>query len=191
MRQAIEEGFILDVLRNYTIYDRFFRILQIANNDKVVEGKKASKALMKYVDTHHLNLSNKAKIIVDHFRMHCQPKIAGLAKGIIVSSSRLQAIKYKQEIDEYIKSQNYQGIKTLVAFSGTIKDEFGTIYTEQNINKTSTELDFREKFNSPEYNILVVAEKYQTGYDQPLLHSMYVDKKLYGIRAVQTLRATQ
>jgi len=106
---------------------------------------------------------------------------------MVVASSRLQALKYKQEIDEYIKLKDYPNIKTLVAFPGSIKDESGNRYTEKNINNISTESELRVKFDSQEYNILIVAEKYQTGYDQPLLHTMYVDKKLYGIKAVQTL----
>jgi type I restriction enzyme R subunit len=187
MKQAIEEGFIFDVLKNYTTYERYFRIIQIASEDKVVTGRKASSALMKYVDTHHLNLSYKVEKIVEHFRIHCQPKIAGLAKAMVIASSRVQAMKYKQEIDSYILSQNYVGIKTLVAFSGTIQDEDGNSFTEQNVNRTSNEWELRQKFNSPEYNILIVAEKYQTGYDQPLLHTLYIDKKLHGIKVVQTL----
>ena len=186
MRQAIEEGFIFDVLKNYTTYERHFRIIKIASEDKVVEGKKASRALLKYVDTHHLNLSKKSEIIVEHFREHTQPKIGGLAKAMVVGSSRIQALRYKQEIDEYIKKQGYKGIKTLVAFSGTLKDDLG-IHTEQSMNGTSSDWELREKFDTREYNILIVAEKYQTGFDQPLLHTMYVDKNLKGIKAVQTL----
>jgi type I restriction enzyme, R subunit len=187
MKQAIQEGFILDVLKNYTTYERYFRIVKTASEDKVVEGKKASRALLKYVDLHHLNLQNKAKVIVEHFREHTQPKIGRLAKAMVVGSSRLQAKKYKDYIDEYIQKQGYEGIKTLVAFSGSLKDETGAVFTEQSINKTKTEQELREKFDTPEFNILIAAEKYQTGFDQPLLHTMYVDKKLYGIKAVQTL----
>jgi len=187
MRQAIEEGFILDVLKNYTTYERYFKIVKTAAEDKVVEGKKASRALLRYVDLHHLNLANKAKIIVEHFIAHTQNKIGGKAKAMVVASSRLQALRYKQEIDEYIAKNNYSGIGTLVAFSGSLKDDLGNVFTEQNINKTKTEWELREKFEQPEYKILVVAEKYQTGYDQPLLHTMYVDKSLFGIKAVQTL----
>jgi type I restriction enzyme R subunit len=125
MKQAIEEGFILDVLKNYTTYERYFHIVKTASEDKVVEGKKASRALLKYVDLHHLNLQNKAKIIVEHFREHTQPKIGGLAKAMVVGSSRQQVLRYKQEIDEYFQKQGYQGIKTLVAFSGLLKDDTG------------------------------------------------------------------
>lgn len=187
MNQAIQEGFILDVLKNYTTYEHSFHIIKTASEEKVVEGNKASRALLKYVDLHHLNLSNKAKLIIEHFREHTQPKIGGLAKAMVVCSSRLQALRYKQEIDHYIEKNRYQGIKTLVAFSGTLKDDVGQLVTEQSINQTKTEGELRDKFETPEYNILIVAEKYQTGFDQPLLHTMYVDKKLYGIKAVQTL----
>ena len=187
MKQAIQEGFILDVLKNYTTYDRQFRIVKTASEDKVVEGKKASRALLKYVDLHHLNLSTKSKIIVEHFRDHTLPKIGGLAKAMVVGSSRAQALKYKQEIDAYIKKNNYKEIKTLVAFSGTLKDDEGNTCTEQSMNGTRSDMELREKFDTKEYNILIVAEKYQTGFDQPLLHTMYVDKKLHGIKAVQTL----
>ena len=121
MKQAIQEGFILDVLKNYTTYESYFRIVRTASEDRVVEGKKASRALLKYVDLHHLNLQEKATIIVEHFKEHTHAKIGGLAKAMVVASSRLQALKYKQEIDDYIQKQNYQGIKTLVAFSGSSK----------------------------------------------------------------------
>jgi type I restriction enzyme, R subunit len=106
-------------------YERYFHIVKTASEDKVVEGKKASRALLKYVDLHHLNLQNKAKIIVEHFREHTQPKIGGLAKAMVVGSSRQQVLRYKQEIDEYFQKQGYQGIKTLVAFSGLLKDDTG------------------------------------------------------------------
>jgi len=187
MKQAIDEGFILDVLRKYSTYERHFSIIKTASEDKTVEGKKASRALLKYVDLHHLNLSKKSEIIVEHFKEHTQQKIGGHAKAMVVSSSRDQALKYKLEIDEYVKKQGYNGINTLVAFSGSLKDDTGKNWTEQSINNTSSDWELREKFDTPDYNILIVAEKYQTGFDQPLLHTMYVDKKLYGIKAVQTL----
>jgi len=187
MKQAIQEGFILDVLKNYTTYDRHFKIVKTASEDKTVEGKKASRALLKYVELHQLNLENKAKVIVEHFKDHTQQKIGEEAKAMVVGSSRLQALKYKLEIDEYIKEKGYKNIKTLVAFSGSLKDDTGKTYTEQSINGTHSDWELREKFDTKEFNILIVAEKYQTGFDQPLLHTMYVDKKLYGIKAVQTL----
>jgi type I restriction enzyme, R subunit len=187
MKQAIDEGFILDVLRKYSTYERHFSIIKTSSEDKTVEGKKASRALLKYVDVHHLNLSKKSEIIVEHFREHTQQKIGGQAKAMVVGSSRDQALKYKLEIDEYVKKQGYKGINTLVAFSGSLKDDAGNTFTEQSINNTSSDWELREKFDTPEFNILIVAEKYQTGFDQPLLHTMYVDKKLYSIKAVQTL----
>ena len=187
MRQAIEEGFILDVLKNYSTYDRQFKLVQTASEDKIVEGKAATRAVMNYVDTHHDNLSNKAEIIVEHFREHTLEKIGGNAKAMVVASSRNQARLYKQEIDAYIKSKNYEEINTLVAFSGSLKDETGNIYTENSINKTRSDQEISDKFNTKKFNILIVAEKFQTGFDQPLLHTMYVDKKLKGIKIVQTL----
>ena len=187
MKQAIQEGFILDVLKNYTTYERYFRLVKTASEDKVVEGKKASRALLQYVDSHQRNVDEKTRVIIEHFREHTQSKIGGLAKAMVVCSSREQALKYKNAIDEYVKKQQYQGIKSLVAFSGTLKDDLGNIYTEQSINGTKTDKELRQLFDTREYNILVVAEKYQTGFDQPLLHTMYVDKKLRGIKAVQTL----
>ena len=187
MKQAIEEGFILDVLRKYSTYERHFGILKTSSEDKTVEGKKALRALLKYVDLHHLNLSKKSEIIVEHFKEHIQQKIGGQAKAMVVGSSREQALKYKLEIDEYIKKQGYKGINTLVAFSGSLKDETGKVWTEHSINNTKSDRELPEKFDTNDYNILIVAEKYQTGFDQPLLHTMYVDKKLHGIKAVQTL----
>ena len=186
MNQAIEENFILDVLKHYSTYEGYFKIVKTAAEDKIVEAKKASRALMRYVDTHHLNIATKAQVIVEHFKTHTQPKIGRVAKAMVVGSSRFQAYRYKQEIDEYIQKQGYQGIRTLVAFSGSLHVD-GEIVTEQKINNTKTNQELVDKFDTPDYNILIVAEKYQTGYDQPLLHTMYVDKKLKGIKAVQTL----
>ena len=118
---------------------------------------------MNYVDTHHDNLSNKAEIIVEHFREHTLEKIGGNAKAMVVASSRNQARLYKQEIDSYIKSKNYEEINTLVAFSGSLKDETGNIYTENSINKTHSDQEISDKFNTKKFNILTVAlEKFQT-----------------------------
>ena len=187
MKQAIEEGFILDVLKNYVTYKQYFSIVQTSTNDKVVDGRKTNREIMKYVDKHYLNISQKVKIIIEHFRINCKQKIGGLAKAMIVASSREKALQYKEEIDIYVKSKEYKGINTLVAFSGTLKDSQGKIQTEQSINNTANEFELRNKFDTDEFNILIVAEKYQTGFDQPLLHTMYIDKKLSGIKVVQTL----
>jgi type I restriction enzyme, R subunit len=187
MRQAIQEGFILNVLENYSTYESQFKIVQTCSENKTVDGKKAKQALQKYVDSHYLNIPKKSKIIVEHFRDHTRLKIGEKAKAMVVCSSRNAAFNYKTEIDEYIEKHNYKKIKTMIAFSGELKDELGNIFTENSLNHTKSDKEFREKFNSREYNILIVAEKYQTGFDQPLLHTMYVDKKLRGIKAVQTL----
>ena len=175
MKQAIEENFILDVLKNYTTYDTHFKIVQTSAADKSVDGKRAARAVMNYVDSHHLGFVEKSKIIVDHFHSHTLPKMGRRAKAMVIADSRQNARRYKNYIDEYIKSQNYQDINTMVAFSGSLEDELGNIYTEQSINNTKSDKEFREKFNGKKYNILIVAEKYQTGYDQKLLHTMYVD----------------
>src|SRR2546427_4335122 len=106
----------LDVLKTYVTYEQYFELIQTSDKDKIVQGRKASRALIKYVDTNNITLSKKAEVIIEHFRSHCQPKIGGLAKAMVVASSRVHAVKYKQQIDAYINLQNYQGIKTLVAF---------------------------------------------------------------------------
>ena len=187
MKQAIDEGFILDVLKNYTTYDTHFKIVQTSAADKSVDGKRAARAVMNYVDSHHLGFVEKSKIIVDHFHSHTLPKMGRRAKAMVIADSRQNARRYKNYIDEYIKSENYQDINTMVAFSGSLEDELGNIHTEQSINNTKSDKEFREKFNSKKYNIMIVAEKYQTGYDQKLLHTMYVDKKLKGIKIIQSL----
>ena len=163
MKQAIQEGFILDVLKNYTTYARYFQIVQTASEDKVVEGKKASRALFNHINTHQRNVEPKTEMIIDHFREHTQPKIGCLAKAMIVCSSREQVLLYKKAVDKYIEKNQHVGIKALVAFSGTLIDEFGKTYTEQSINGTKTDLELREKFDTAEYNILIVAENIRQG----------------------------
>jgi type I restriction enzyme R subunit len=193
MRQAIKEGFILDVLANYTTYDTYYRL---ANTEPAVDPEvptsKASAALARFVSLHPTNLSQKAEIIVEHFRQKTAGKIGGHAKAMVVTRSRLHAVRYKQAIDDYIRKQGYHTgrgrIGTLVAFSGTVIDpsQPGVSYTEALMNGFS-ETQLPKRFTSDDYQVLVVAEKYQTGFDQPLLHTMYVDKKLAGVKAVQTL----
>jgi len=187
MNQAIEEGFILDVLKNYTTYESHFRLVQTSSEDKIVDNKTASREVMNYVDTHQERINYLAEFIVEHFRKFVLPKIGGLAKAMVVSSSRNQARLYKLAIDEYVKSKNYQDVNTLVAFSGSLKDETGNIYTEHNMNNVKTDKETTKNFDTKKFNILIVAEKYQTGYDQNKLHTMYVDKKLKGIKIVQSL----
>lgn len=185
MRQAIEEGFILDVLKNYTTYKTFFKLSKQIEDDPKINKKKASRAIAKFVSLHPHNLAQKTVIIVEHFRQVIMKKIGGKAKAMVVTASRPHVIKYKQEFDRYIKEKEYHEIKTLVAFSA-FKDEFGILHTESDINSFG-EKELPDKFNTMEYQLLLVADKYQTGFDQPLLHTMYVDKKLSGVKAVQTL----
>ncbi|MGG2093976.1 type I restriction endonuclease [Bacillus sp. S13(2024)] len=185
MRQAIEEGFILDVLRNYTTYKTFYKIAKQIGDDPKVSKKQATKKLGQYVSLHPHNIAQKTEIIVEHYLNFTRHKIGGRAKAMVVTASRLHAVRYKIAFDKYIEKMGYNDLKTVVAFSGTVKD--GEIpYTEPDMNGFS-ERELPDKFNSDEYKVLLVAEKYQTGFDEPLLHTMYVDKPLSGIKAVQTL----
>jgi len=185
MRQAIEEEFILDVLEHYTTYDTFYNIAKVIEEDPQVPEKRAKKAVARFLKLHPHNISQKVEIIVEHFRNHTQHRIGGKAKAMIVTSSRIHAVRYKKAIDEYVENNNYD-LGTLVAFSGTVEDD-GAEYTEQGMNDGIKESELPNVFDTPEYRVLVVADKYQTGFDQPLLHTMYIDKKLSGIQAVQTL----
>lgn len=189
MRQAIEEKFILDVLKNYITYETYYRLVQATEEDVNVERKKAARALARILASHPHNLSSKTEVMVEHFRTHVRHKIGGRAKAMVVADSRLMAVRYKQAFDKYITEKGYTDIKTLVAFSGVVEDPDtpGKNWTEVSMNCGIRESELPEKFDSLEYQILLVAEKYQTGFDQPLLHTMYVDKKLSGLHAVQTL----
>ncbi|MFO1430535.1 MAG: DEAD/DEAH box helicase family protein [Candidatus Competibacteraceae bacterium] len=186
MRQAIEEGFILDVLQNYTTYQTYFELIQNeqADGDRLVEELKARRLLLEYVDQHEFAIRRKAHIIVDHFTRKTAHKINGLAKAMLVTHSRAHAVLYKQTLDEVIREQNLS-FGVLVAFTGTVTINEQK-YTEQGMNPPGIG-DIAEAFKQPEQRILVVANKFQTGFDQPLLHTLYVDKKLGGVAAVQTL----
>lgn len=188
MRQAIEEGFIMDVLQNYTSYKSFFKLVKASIDDPNVERKRAARALARFMRLHPYNIAQKTEIMVEHFYMFTRHKIGGRAKGMVVTGSRLEAVRYKQSFDTYIKERGYP-IKTLVAFSGVVQDDRvkGKTYTEETMNLGIREQQLPEQFATNEYQVLLVAEKYQTGFDQPLLHTMYVDKRLAGIQAVQTL----
>lgn len=185
MRQAIEEGFILDVLSNYTTYKTFYKIAKQVDDDPLVSQKQATKKLAQYVSLHPHNIAQKTEIIIEHYRNFTRKKIGGRAKAMVVTASRLHAVRYKMAFDRYIEKMGYDDLKTVVAFSGLVKDG-GVSYTEPDMNGFS-EKELPDKFNSDEYKVLLVAEKYQTGFDEPLLHTMYVDKPLSGIKAVQTL----
>lgn len=188
MRQAIEEGFILDVLKSYTTYAIYFRLLKSCEDDPNVERKKAARALARFLKLHPHNIAQKTEVMVEHFHAVTRHKIGGRAKAMVVTGSRLEAVRYKQSFDKYIKDKGYP-IKSLVAFSGAVPDDklANVLYTEEAMNGGLREKELPESFASPEYQVLLVAEKYQTGFDQPLLHTMYVDKRLAGIQAVQTL----
>lgn len=185
MRQAIEEHFILDVLKNYTTYQTYYRVGKTTADDPEYSTKQANKALGKYLSLHPYNLRQKAEIIIEHFRTNVAHKIGGNAKAMLVTGSRLHAVRYYFAFRDYIKQMGYTDLGVLVAFSGAVEDQ-GAEYTEEQLNQIP-EAELPEKFATGEYQLLLVAEKYQTGFDQPLLHTMYVDKKLHGVKAVQTL----
>ena len=194
MRQAIEEGFILDVLRNYTDYDTYYRIARTAADDPEYPQRSAAKALSKYTSIHPHNLTQKTEVIIEHFRANVRHRMGGKAKAMVVTSSRLHAVRYMRAFEDYINQKGYTDIRPLVAFSGTVTDpDTGEDFTEPGMNtdivsgKPISESALPSRFDSPDYQILLVAEKYQTGFDQPLLQAMYVDKRLDGVQAVQTL----
>lgn len=187
MKQAIEEGFIHDVLKNYTTYKTYFRLSKQIEDDPNVNKKQASKAIGRFMSLHPHNLAQKTEVMVEHFRQVVAKKIGGKAKAMVVTGSRLHAVRYKEEFDKYIQSKGYKDIKTLVAFSGkVIYETYPEGVTEVEINGIK-EKELPKRFDTGEYQLLIVADKYQTGFDQPLLHTMYVDKKLSGVKAVQTL----
>ncbi len=188
MRQAIEEEFILDVLKDYTTYATYYRLLKACEDDPNVERKKAAQALARFMKLHPHNIAQKTEVMVEHFEASTRHKIGGQAKAMVVTGSRLEAVRYKQSFDRYIQEKGY-AIKTLVAFSGTVQDDKleDVTYTEEQMNLGIREKELPGKFAAQEYHVLLVAEKYQTGFDQPLLHTMFVDKRLAGLQAVQTL----
>ncbi|CAN5500778.1 DEAD/DEAH box helicase family protein [soil metagenome] len=192
MRQAIEEGFILDVLQNYTTYKLAFKLAHNGKewDEKEVERSAAMKGIMGWVRLHPYNISQKVEVVVEHYRELVQPLLSGKAKAMVVVGSRLEAVRWQLAIEKYIKDRGYK-IRTLVAFSGEVNDkESGEEpFTENSrlLNPNLNGRDIREAFNTDEYQILLVANKFQTGFDQPLMCGMYVDKRLAGIQAVQTL----
>ncbi len=187
MRQAIEERFILDVLKNYTTYELYFRLSKAIEDDPELNKKRASIAIGRFVSLHPHNIAQKTEVIIEHFRLIASKHIGGRAKAMVVTSSRLHALRYYLAFKRYISDKGYEGIRPLVAFSGKVLDDlFPTGVTEVELNGFS-EKALPEKFDTDEYQLLLVANKYQTGFDQPLLHTMYVDKKLNGVLAVQTL----
>jgi type I restriction enzyme R subunit len=200
MRQAIEEGFILDVLRGYQTYSTAFEIENRArdgiaadvpsggdDHGELVDETAASRGIMRFVKLHPSNIGQKVEIIVEHFRANVERLLEGHAKAMVVTDSRLAAVRYKREIDAYIAQKGY-GLRTLVAFSGTIDDaEYAIEHATEATMNPGADSDLAVAFRGPTYRVMIAADKFQTGFDQPLLCAMYVDKRLDGISAVQTL----
>ena len=192
MRQAIEEGFIINVLENYTTYQSYYRLASKLDEAELtstqVEKSKALAAVRRYAMLHPHNIAQKVEIIVEHFRENVQHGLDGQAKAMVVTASRLHAVRYKKMIDKYLKAKGYTDLKALIAFSGEVidPDDPGDPLTEPKMN-TFPETQTEKRFDSDDYQVMVVAEKYQTGFSQPKLCAMYVDKKLVGLNAVQTL----
>ncbi len=190
MRQAIDEGFILDVLKYYTTLETSYEVAKAVSENPEYDEPPATKAIKAYHDNHEFVLEQKVEVMVETFRSITKNKIGGQAKAMVVSPSRAHAVRYLFLVKEYCKKQGYKDIHPLVAFSGTVKFN-GEEYTESRLN-SSDDLKISEGalplyFGSDMFNILIVADKYQTGFDEPLLHTMFVDKKLKGVKAVQTL----
>lgn len=191
MRQAIEEGFILDVLKNYMTYKMYYKIAKNIPDDPELNTTAGINAIRNYESLHPHNISQKTAVMLEHFRSVTMHKIGGRAKAMIVTPSRLHAVRYLLEFKRQIKDKGYSDLDVLVAFSGEVDDN-GENYTEEKLNKTKDGETIKEKalpaaFHTDEFGMLIVAEKYQTGFDEPLLHTMFVDKKLSGVKAVQTL----
>lgn len=191
MRQAIEEHFILDVLQNYMTYKMYYKIAKTIPDNLELDTTAGIKAIRNYETLHPHNISQKTAIMLEHFRNITRHKIGGKAKAMIVTPSRLHAVRYVLEFKKQIAEKGYTDLDVLVAFSGEIEDK-GETYTEEKINKTKDGKAIRENalpetFHTDDFGMLIVAEKYQTGFDEPLLHTMFVDKKMSGVKAVQTL----
>ncbi|MEC8812945.1 MAG: DEAD/DEAH box helicase family protein [Pseudomonadota bacterium] len=197
MRQAIEEGFILDVLKNYTNYKVAYQLaMKVKGADEEVDSKRAKVKLNQWVKLHDYNIAQKVQVIVEHFKDNVAHLLNGQAKAMVVTGSRKEAVRYKLGFDKYITEHGYQNIHAMVAFSGEVEFSdtdpnaealVGEKYTETSMNPNLKGRDMREAFNSDDYQVMIVANKFQTGFDQPKLCAMYVDKKLGGVECVQTL----
>ena len=197
MRQAIEEGFILDVLKNYTNYKVAYQLAQkIQAKDEEVDSKKAKVKLNQWVRLHDYNIAQKVQVIVEHFKDNVMGLLGGQAKAMVVTSSRKEVVRYKKEFDKYVARKKYASIRAMVAFSGEVEfgdkdpnaaELIGEKFTERNMNPDLKGRDMRKAFDSGDYQLMLVANKFQTGFDQPKLCAMYVDKKLGGVECVQTL----
>lgn len=188
MKQAIEEGYILDVLKHYTTYDVLYKLS--SHDHSEVDAKKAKSQITKWVKLHPHNIAQKVQIIIEHFKENVMHLLDGKAKAMVVTGSRKEAVRYKVAFDKYIKDAGYQGIQAMVAFSGSVNDDGEGVekeYTEHSMNPNLKGREMRKAFDTDEYQVMLVANKFQTGFDQPKLCAMYVDKKLAGVDAVQTL----
>ncbi len=185
MKQAIEEGYILNVLNNYVTWKTYCRINKAIQDDPEFETIAAKRKMARFIDLHETNIAQKVEIIVEHFRQNVMHLIDGNAKAMVITSSRTAAVEYRKAMDKYIQQNGYKGIKALVAFSGKVPLK-GVEYTEENMNGIKED-ELRYEFDRSCYQVLIVADKYQTGFDQPKLVAMYVDKRLRKTAAVQTL----
>lgn len=185
MKQAIEEGFILDVLQNYITYDTFYRLNKEIEDDPELKTNDAKRQIARFVQLHETNISQRIEVIIEHFRQNVMQELNGQARAMVITESRAGAVKYRQAFEDYIKRKGYTGLKALVAFSGKVTID-GKEYTEVGMNGIA-EKRLPKEFDKDEYQVLLVADKYQTGFDQKKLCAMYVLKKLHGVNAVQTL----
>lgn len=193
MRQAIEEGFILNVLQHYATFDIYYNVAKSIEDNPYVGALEGTKEITKYVELHDYNISQKAAIMIDFFRRNTLKQLGGRARAMVVTRSRLSAVRYHQAFQKYIEDNGFDDVKALVAFTGTVQDNVDPKieYTEEGMNKNSKGQRIKEdqvpEYFKSEFNVLIVADKYQTGFDEPLLQTMFVDKPLWGIKAVQTL----
>ena len=187
MRQSISEGFTLDVLQNYTTFKRYFELVKSVPEDKEYERARTLRTLTDYVDLQHHSIETKTRIMLEHFTARTAKTIEGKGRAMLITPSRLHCVKYKQEFDRQMREMGLS-YGCLVAFSGTVHDtDNGQDYTENGMNALPPSVSIADSFKSPEYRILIVSNKFQTGFDEPLLQTMYVDKRLDGLQCVQSL----
>lgn len=186
MKQAIEEGFILDVLQNYTTYKTYYQINKAIKDDPKCKTNSAKRQIARFVELHDTNISQRVEVIVEHFRTTVMHELGGTAKAMVITSSREAAVKYRQAFEDYVTRKGYDNIHALVAFSGKVTTKDGQEFSEAGMNGFSED-KLPTQFDSDDYKVLLVANKYQTGFDQPKLCAMYILKKLRGVNAVQTL----
>lgn len=185
MKQAIEEGFILNVLENYTTYDTYFQLNKEIKEDPEYQTNKAKRQIARFIDLHETNIMQRVEIIIEHFRTTVMTELDGQAKAMVITASREAAVKYRQGFEDYVKRKGYSDIHALVAFSGKVKLD-DVEYTEPGMNGFNAK-SLPDKFDTDDYNVLIVADKYQTGFDQKKLCAMYILKKLNDVSTVQTL----